>query len=93
MRDAASAVEFRDAAPSRMTVAATLIGVAAAVGIAYRCDRAYARWLRETRPLAGTRARLDRARTGLRASRANVSEMAEVIADVLIEVERARSTR
>jgi predicted histidine transporter YuiF (NhaC family) len=79
------------APPNLVATAGMLTGVVAALVIAYRCERAYRRWLRQIDPLAEARARLDRTRSGFRAGRANVSEVAGLIADVLTEVERARS--
>jgi hypothetical protein len=77
--------------PGLVATAGMLTGVVAALVIAYRCEQAYRRWLREIHPLAEARARLDRTRSGLRAGRATVGDVAGLIADVLTEVERARS--
>jgi translation elongation factor EF-G len=83
-------VDVRDAdASSWFNTSATLIIVAAVVGIAYGSDRVYRRWLRENHPLAEYRARMDRLRTGYREKRANISEGAQVISEVLVEVTRA----
>jgi hypothetical protein len=76
----------------RFNAAATVILFAGVVGIAYRCDRAYRRWLDEISLLAAPRARLERLRTDYQERRANVTDVAQVISSVLVEVVRARST-
>jgi hypothetical protein len=85
--------EIRDADAwiRRSSVVATALISAVVIGIPYACDRAYRRWLKENDPLAGLRARLERTRTGYQERRANVTEVAQVISDVLVEVHRARS--
>ena len=85
--------EIRDADASIrwFSAVATLIICAAVVGIPYGCDRAYRRWLKENDPLAGPRARLERLKTGYPERRANVTEVAQVISSVLVEVARATS--
>jgi hypothetical protein len=85
--------EIRDADAwiRRSSAVATALIFAVVIGITYACDRAYRRWLKENDPLAGLRARLERTRTGYQERRANVTEVAQVISDVLVEVHRARS--
>jgi hypothetical protein len=85
--------EIRDADAwiRRSSAVATVLIFAAVIGIPYACDRAYRRWLKENDPLAELRARLERTRTGYQERRANVTEVAQVISDVLVEVHRARS--
>jgi hypothetical protein len=85
IRDVDASIRWVNAVP-------TLISVAAVVGIAYWCDRTYRRWLRESHPLAAHRARVERLKTGYRSKRANVTEVVQVISDVLVEVARATST-
>jgi hypothetical protein len=80
------------ASTTRLETVATLIGVAAIVGITYAGERVYRRWLEENHPLAEHRARMHRLKTGYRRKRANVAEMAQIISDVLVEVARATST-
>jgi hypothetical protein len=70
----------------------TLIAVAAVVGITYWGDRTYRRWLKESHPLKEHRARLDRLKTGYRARRTSLTEVAQFVGDVLEEVARATST-
>jgi hypothetical protein len=67
------------------------VGVAM-IAIAYVCDRAYRRWLREQHPLAGPRARVVRVKTDYRERRAGVSEIVQFIGEVLDEVARVRSS-
>jgi hypothetical protein len=81
-----------DASTTRLEIVATLIGVAAIVGITYAGDRVYHRWLEENHPLAEHRARIDRLKAGFRRKRANVAEVAQIVSDVLVEVARATST-
>jgi hypothetical protein len=69
--------------------APTLVGIAAIVGIAYWCEHAYRRWLKEIHPLAGHRARMQRMSTGYRSKKSNASEFVRLINDVLDEVARA----
>ena len=69
----------------------TLLGIALMVGVVYFCDRTYRRWLRESHPLAEHRARMDRLRTGYRLKRAGLTDVVQVVADVLVDVARARS--
>jgi hypothetical protein len=85
--------EIRDADAwiRRYSAVATVLIFAAVIGIPYVCDRAYRRWWKENHPLAGPRARLERTRTGYQDRRANVTEVGQVISDVLVEVHRARS--
>ena len=85
IRDVDTSIRWVNAVP-------TLIGVAAVIGIAYWGERTYRRWLKESHPLAEPRARLERAKTGYRRRWANVTEVAQVISDVLDEVARATST-
>jgi hypothetical protein len=72
-----------DAGVRRFSVAATVIFFAAVTAIACRCDRAYRRWLnqvvKENRPFAGSRARMQRAWAGSVERRANLSAVAPVI--------------
>jgi hypothetical protein len=80
-----------DAWTRRFNAVATLLIVAAAIGLPYACDRAYRRWSKENDPLAGLRARLQHERTRYRESRANVTDMGRLIIDVLAEIDRAGS--
>ncbi len=80
-----------DASVRRFNAVATLILCAAVIGIPYACDRAYRRWSRENDLLAGPRARLARARTDYQDRRTNVSEVAQDISSVLVEIARATS--
>ena len=80
-----------DAWIRRSSAVATVLISAAVIGIPYVCDRAYRRWWKENHPLAGHRARLERTRTGYQDRRADVTKVAQVISDVLVEVHRARS--
>jgi hypothetical protein len=80
-----------DAWARRFNAVATLLIVAAVIGLPYACDRAYRRWSKENDPLAGLRARLEHQRTRYRESRANVTDVAGVIIDVLAEIDRAES--
>jgi hypothetical protein len=79
-------IRVADASLRRFNTAATLLTLAAVVAIAYRCDRAYRRWLEEISPLAAPRVRLARLRTDWRQRRANVTGVAQVISSVLDEV-------
>jgi hypothetical protein len=81
----------QDASVGWASVAPTLVGIAAMVGIAYWCDRAYRRWLDEIHPLAGHRARMVRMSTGYQSKKAGVFEVVQFINDVLDEVNRANS--
>ena len=87
--------EIRDADASNtwFSAIAMLTVGAAMVAIAYAGDRVYRRWLRENHPHAGPRARVVRLRTDYRERRANVTEVVQVINEVLDEVARARSMR
>jgi hypothetical protein len=80
-----------DAWTRRFNAVATFLIVAAVIGLPYACDRAYRRWSKENDPFAGLRARLEHERTRFRESRANVTEVVQVISDVLVEVDRAGS--
>jgi hypothetical protein len=80
-----------DAWTRRFNAVATLLVVAAVIGLPYACDRAYRRWSKENDPLAGLRARLEYERTRFRETRANVTDVVQVISDVLVEVDRAGS--
>ena len=75
----------------RFSAVATPLIVAAVIGVPYACDRTYRRWSKENDPLAGLRARLEHERTRYRERRANVTDVARVIRDVLVEVDRAGS--
>jgi hypothetical protein len=85
--------EIRDADAwiRRFNAVATLLIVAAVIGVPYACDRTYRRWSKENDPLAGLRARLEHRRTRYQESRASVTEMGRVIIDVLVEIDRAGS--
>jgi hypothetical protein len=80
-----------DAWARRFNAVATLLIVAAVIGLPYACDRAYRRWSKKNDPLAGLRARLEHERTRYRESRANVTDVGRVIIDVLAEIDQARS--
>jgi hypothetical protein len=86
MRNADASIRWFNA------IAVLTVG-AGMVAIAYSCDRAYRRWLRENHPLAGPRARVVRLRTDYRERRANVTEVVQFIGDVLDGLDRARSLR
>lgn len=60
------------------------------MGIAYVCDRIYLRWLHENHPLAEHQARMRRTSTGYQRKRTNLKEVVGVVADILIELARAR---
>jgi hypothetical protein len=79
--------------PKPLTVVVTVAAVAAVVGVAYRLDRTYARWLTDTSPFIKPRARLDQLRTGYRTRHADMSDLAHVIFDVLDEIDLVRSLR
>lgn len=79
--------------PKRLTTVVTVATMVAIVGIAYRFDRAYGRWLAEISPLTRPRARLGRMKVGYRERRADVSDLAFAIFGVMDEVDRARSER
>lgn len=85
--------EIRDADAwiRRFSGVATLLILAAVIGVPYVCDRAYRRWSKENDPFAGLRARLEHERTRNRERLANVTDVARVISDVLVEVDRAGS--
>jgi hypothetical protein len=86
-------VEIRDGEvwTRRFNAVTTLLIVAAVIGLPYACDRAYRRWLKENDPFAGLRARLEHERTRYREGRANVTDLVQVISDVLVELDRAGS--
>lgn len=79
--------------PKPLTVVVTVAAMAALVGVAYRLDRAYARWLTEMSPFIKPRARFDQLRTGYGTRRADMSDLAHLIFDVLDEIDLARSIR
>lgn len=85
--------EIRDADAwiRRFNAVATLLIVAAVIGVPYACDRTYRRWSKENDPFAGLRARLEHRRTRSRERRANMTDMGRVIIDVLVEINRAGS--
>ena len=85
--------EIRDGEQSlrRLSTVAALLIFAAVIGIPYACDRVYRKWSKENHLLAEIRASLERARSGYQDGRANVTEVAQVISMVLVEVDRARS--
>jgi hypothetical protein len=78
-----------DAWTRRFNAVATLLIVAAVIGVPYACDRAYRRWSKKNDPLAGLRARLEDQRARYRESRANVTDVGRVIIDVLAEIDQA----
>ena len=78
------AIRDTDASIRRPTAVVALIICVAVIGISYAWDRAYRRWSEENHLLAGPRARLARAKTGYQERRANVTEVAQVINEVLI---------
>lgn len=83
-------IEIRAAEASirRIHTAATIVGAAAVVGIAYWCERTYLRWWEVNHPLAEHRARLQRLKTGYQGKREGVSEVAQFIMDILAEAPR-----
>jgi hypothetical protein len=85
--------EIRDADASirGFSAIATLLIFAAAIVIPYVCDRAYRRWLQEIDAFAWLPASIERRRTGYRQKRASANEWAQLISDVLVEVDRAKS--
>jgi hypothetical protein len=85
--------EIRDADTwiRRFNAVATLLILAAVIGVPYASDRAYRRWSKENDPLAGLRSGLEHKRTRYRESRANWTDMGRVIIDVLVEIDRAGS--
>jgi hypothetical protein len=70
-------------------IAAALV-FAAAIGISYRFVRGYRRWRRENHPLAGTFTRYDQMGTRLQNRRADLSEVAQLVAEVLSAVRQSR---
>ena len=80
-----------DAWIRRFNVVATLLIVAAVIGLPYVSVRAYRRWSKENDPLAGLRARLEHERTRYKENRANVTDVGRVIIDALVEIDRAGS--
>lgn len=81
--------EAGDAPRAVFTIAVVLV-LAAAIGISYRSVRGYRRWRRENHPLAGTFTRYDRMGTGLRSRRADLSDVARFVAEVLSAVQQSR---
>ena len=84
--------EFRDDVwVRRSNAAATVLIFAAAIGIPYACDRAYRQWMEGNDPFAWLGLGLERARTGYRDKRDNVTDVARFINEVFAEVARATS--
>lgn len=87
-------IEHRDNdSAGRVVLAATVIISVAAVVVIVRWDRAYQRWLAEISPLARPRAGLKRFRTGIQRQRTNVTEVIQVINDVVDQVAEGISAR
>lgn len=87
-------IEHRDSdSAGRVVLAATVVISVAALVVIFRWDRAYQRWLAEISPLTRPRAGLRRFRTGFQRQRTNVTEVAQVINDVLDQVAEGMSTR
>ena len=80
-----------DASVGWTSVAPTLVGIAAMVGIAYWCDRAYRRWVDGISPLAGHRARVVRMSKSYHSKKAGVFEVVQFVNDVLDEVDRTKT--
>jgi hypothetical protein len=76
---------------SRSDIVAAVVTVVVVVAAAYASDRVYRRWVEEVHLLTAPRARLARAKTGYRRKRASVTEVVQIINDVLAEVARATS--
>jgi hypothetical protein len=85
-----SEVRVAPGVPRFIAVAVAIAAGAVVVGVAYRLDRAYARWLTRVSPLTGPRARAVQLRDGYRVRRADASELAHFINDLMDEVARAR---
>ena len=79
--------------PKPPTVVVTVAVMAAVVGVAYLLDRAYARWLTGVSPFIKPRARYAQLRTGYRTRRADMSDLAHLISELLDEIDFARSLR
>jgi hypothetical protein len=78
-----------ETAVRRIDTVVTVIGMAALVAVAYRLDRDLSRWLSEHHPLAGYRRRVAGVKTDLHEKRTTVTEDAELVGDVLLEIARA----
>jgi len=76
----------------RINIAATVLVSAAAIGIAYWLDRVHRVWWEGIDPLAVTRARVEDARIGYRRRRANVTDAAGAIRE-LLEIAGSASSR
>jgi hypothetical protein len=76
--------------PKPLTIVVAITTIAVVVGVAYRLDRTYARWLTRMSPLTEPRERAVRLRDGYRVRRATASEFAHLINDFMDEVARAR---
>ena len=79
--------------PKPSTVVVLVAVMAAVVGVAYLLDRAYARWLTEVSPFIKPRARYAQLRTGYRTCRADMSDLAHLVSELLDEIDFARSLR
>ena len=76
--------------PKPLTVAVAIGTLAVVVGVAYRIDRAYERWLNKMSPLTRPRERAVQLRDSYRVRRASTTEFAQLINDLMDEVARAR---
>jgi hypothetical protein len=76
--------------PKPVAIAVAIAVGAVAVGVAYRLDRAYTKWLTRMSPLTGPRERAVQLRTTYRVRRADASEFIHFINDFMDEVARAR---
>ncbi len=65
----------------------------AAIAIPYMGERAYRRWLKKSDLLAGFRAGLKVLRTGYEDRLTNMSDVAHIIGDVVVEVDRISARR
>ena len=85
-----SEVRVAPGLPKPVAVAVAIATGAVLVGVAYRLDRAYTRWLTRVNPLTGPRTRAVQLRDGYRVRRADASELAHFINELMDEIARAR---
>jgi hypothetical protein len=65
--------------PRWLNTTVTLVVCAATLGIIYRGDLAYRRWMKRNDPLSGPKARVDRARTRYRKRRSSATEVVQFV--------------